>query len=67
MKEWFALAKIVSEILASAKDIAAFIEANKEEAWFKEAAQTWVTLRQAKNPEDKKNAARRIGDIFSRI
>ena len=52
------------DIVNTAKAIIAFIEANKEEQWFKDSAKAFRVLQEAKTPEDRRDAAKRMRDLL---
>lgn len=59
--------KAIYELVLLAKDLVRFVEANKEEAWFRESHQFFKTLREAKTKEELKDASKKISDLFGSI
>ena len=48
--------QLLWEIVKGAKELAAFVERNKDEKWFKDSAATFSGWRSAKTPEEKNRA-----------
>lgn len=67
MAEILAAIKLLWEIICAAKELAAFIEKNKEEKWFQDSAALFGRWKDAKTPEQKKDLVRGIGDVWGRV
>ena len=59
--------KLINKILDNAAFIAKFVKDNKNEQWFQDSAAAFSSLRNAKTDEEKKDVAKRLRDIVSRI
>lgn len=68
--------KLVLELIRGAKDLAAFVEANREEKWFQDSSATFSELRKVINDpsltkeqrsQKYRDAGRGIGDLISRL
>lgn len=58
---------LVNEIISDAKAVAAFIQSNKDEAWFKSSSETFKQIREAKSDEERRAAARRLRDSWRNL
>lgn len=62
-----AIFQTINLIISSAKEIMGFIDKNKNEAWFRDSAELFQELRNAKNDDERKNLAIRLRDIIRRL
>lgn len=67
MKDVFAALALLKEMVDGAKAIAAFIEANKDEAWFKASADAYTAIKAAKTPEDRRALAKSIRGLWASL
>lgn len=51
-----ALFQVIKSVIDGAKALAAFIEKNRNEAWFQESSRVFQALETAKTEEESKNA-----------
>lgn len=65
MKDIFAALALLKEMVDGAKAIAAFIEANKDEAWFQASAEAYGAIKAAKTPEDRRAIGKKIRGLWS--
>ena len=63
MGEIFAALKAVLEIINTAKSIVKFVEDNKREQWFQDAAKAFGDFKQ-KTPEERKKLAKDVSDLL---
>lgn len=59
--------QLVWEIVKEAKELAAFIEHNKDEKWFQDCSAVFSGWKNANTPEDKKRAAENVRDLLRRL
>lgn len=69
---FFAILKLISQILGMAKDLMDFIEANKDEAWFQNSTATFGELRKTINdpsltPAQKSQKYRDAGNGIAKL
>lgn len=64
---FFAAVQLLWELLKGAKELAGWVEKNRNEKWFQDSAQTFSEWRDAKSPEQKKKAAENLRDLIRRI
>ena len=55
---------LLKEIISGIKEVFAFFEKAKEDAWYKDLAETRTLLKNAKTSEERKEVAKKIRDIF---
>jgi hypothetical protein len=54
----------MKELAAIIRQLAAFIKANREEAWFKASAETFNKIRAAQTDEERKHLAQDLNDLY---
>lgn len=54
----------IPKLIGAVKSIFAFIEANKNEAWFQHSASAFALVNKAKTEEEYRDAARKVRDLF---
>lgn len=59
--------QLLWEIVKGAKELAAFIEHNKNEKWFQDSHAVFSGWKAAKTPEEKKRAAENLRDLLRRL
>jgi hypothetical protein len=60
-----AWAKVIQELVAGAKALAAFVEANKNEKWFQDSTQVFQELKKAQTPEEMREVAKKLRDLWA--
>ena len=66
MTEILAALKLLNELVANGKELVKFIEDNKNERWFQDAATAFKEFTQ-KTPEERRALARDIRDLVNRL
>lgn len=56
--------KTIASIVEGVQALLKFIQTNKDEAWFKESAQIFTELKNAKTEDQRKDLARRMRDAI---
>lgn len=59
--------KTIGAIINGIKDLIAFVNEARNEAWWDSWKHTMIDLRNAKTPEERKNAAAKIADGLSKL
>lgn len=67
MGDVFAALKLLKEMVDGTKAIIAFIEANKDEAWFKASAAAYIAIKAAKTPEERRQIAKEVRGLWATL
>lgn len=59
--------KLIKELVDMAKALSSFIQANKDEAWFKNSADVFQRLRDAKTPEEHKAVGKDLAKQWGQL